>query len=721
MATFKSNSYGGRYLQLTVTEGINVINNKNKLSWVFSSIGGTNDFYSVAPTSIKIAGVEVYSKGATSYTAQKFPAAKGSVSGTLELDYPDDGKYGDIEVVFSTRVYHSTAVDYGGKMTLTNIDRTAPTVTLSVSDITYNSFKLSVTASVTADSWDYSIDGGKTWKNFSTKASTTASATVTGLSPNTTYSVYARARKKSNYVYGKSSAKSVKTLGASSLNSALDVSADAETVNIGFNITVFNAGFYHKLTIYDDKTAVLTTNAFTKTAGQSDVQVTLTDAQRETLLTYMANMQDFSATLSLATYSDSACKTQVGSASTKTCSILTSKELSAPVFNNFTFADINAVTRDLIGQNGVLLQNYSMLKIECEVATAQNFAKIASYSVSIGNVSVTNTEPSIYVGGVSSVGTLDIVVTCTDSRGYPTVVKKTVEILKYVKPKITGHARRKDEIDALVQLDFSGSFSSIMPDGITEKNYIADITFQYKKTSDSDDDFSEPVSILEDVTIRNTSFYYENLELIELDTDFSFDIVVTVTDALGILTQYDLGLLLLRANPYLTLLKRNAEFDFPRIGVFNQKPQYPFDCNALANFAEGILISDQMIANFIIEKGTEGIWTYEKYADGTAKCWGTALVEGTTFTTAWGEQAQVYYADEWCEAVDYPFEFAERPQEFVTARTEGSAVWAYSQSTLNGGGMNTTTQTANYNACRPRKVQSLENVYYDFYVIGKWK
>lgn len=689
--------------------------------YVYNAYTSYNNYANDAYYTIE-GGEKVYKT--YSYATAKQWHLIGTVTSTIEHD--DDGKKSvTLSAYWNSGMtgasYTPDSLSISVTLDLDDIDRTAPTVTLSVSDITYNSFKLSATSSVTANSWDYSIDGGKTWKNFSTTEGTTASANVTGLSPNTTYSVYVRARKKSNYVYGKSSAKSVKTLGASSLNSALDISADAETVNVGFNITVFNAGFYHKITIFDGNIAVLTTDAFTKTAGQNDAQITLTNAQRETLLTYMANMKDFSATLSLATYSNSACSTQVGNASTKTCSILTSKELSAPIFNNFTYSDINTITKDLIGQDGILLQNYSMLNIECEKATAQNFAKILSYSVNIGNVSVTNTDTTIPVGGVSSVGSLEIVVTCADSRGYSTQQRKSVEIIKYSKPKITGHVRRKDEIEALIQLDFSGSFSSIMPDGITEKNYIADITYTYKKTNETDDAFSEPVSILEDVTIRNTSISYENLELIELDTDFSFDVVVTVTDALGILTQYDLGLLLLRANPYLTLLKRNAEFDFPRIGVFNPKPQYPFDCNALANFAEGILIAGQSLANYIVEKGTEGIWTYEKYADGTAKCWGTALVEGTTFTTAWGDQDQNYYADDWCEAVSYPFEFAERPKEIVTARTEASAVWVYSQSTIGGGGMNSTTRTANYNACRPGKVQSLQNVYYDFYVIGKWK
>ena len=217
--TFKSNSYEGRYLSLVITEKIDVINNKNVLSWVFSTAGGTHDYYSVAPTKIVIAGVEVYSKGATSYTTGKFPAAKGSVSGTLELEYPDDGKYGDITVEFSTRVYYGEAVDYGGTMSLTDIDRTPPTVSLSVTDITYNGFKISATSSVTANKWDYSLDDGKTWVNFSNTEGTSANKVLTGLSTNTDYKVCVRARRKSNYVYGKSATKTVKTVGVSVLNS----------------------------------------------------------------------------------------------------------------------------------------------------------------------------------------------------------------------------------------------------------------------------------------------------------------------------------------------------------------------------------------------------------------------------------------------------------------------------------------------------------------------
>lgn len=138
----------------------------------------------------------------------------------------------------------------------------------------------------------------------------------------------------------------------------------------------------------------------------------------------------------------------------------------------------------------------------------------------------------------------------------------------------------------------------------------------------------------------------------------------------------------------------------------------------LLDIAWRVKIKNQLLANHIVEFGTSGIWTYEKYADGTAKCWGTALVEETTFTTTWGN---LYYADDYLSAVNYPFEFAERPQEIVTARTESCAVWVYSNSNLAGGGMNTTTATANYDACRPITITTPQNIYYDFYVIGKWK
>ena len=120
----------------------------------------------------------------------------------------------------SGSTYTPDSLTISSSLELLAIDRTAPTVSLSLSDITSNSLKISATASVTADKWDYSLDGGTTWNEFSTTAGTSASIAVTGLSPNVSYDICVRARKKINNVYGTSTVKSITTVGGSRLDYA---------------------------------------------------------------------------------------------------------------------------------------------------------------------------------------------------------------------------------------------------------------------------------------------------------------------------------------------------------------------------------------------------------------------------------------------------------------------------------------------------------------------
>ena len=155
MATYTSNMYNGRYLQLTVTESVNVASNSSTLSWTLTSAGGASTYYTIGETTVKINGTQVYYKARTAWDTYVFPAAKGSVSGTIDVTHNSNGSK-SVTVEFLTSVYYYGASDYGGTMTLTNIDRTAPTVSCSVSSITANSFKISATSSATADYWDRS-------------------------------------------------------------------------------------------------------------------------------------------------------------------------------------------------------------------------------------------------------------------------------------------------------------------------------------------------------------------------------------------------------------------------------------------------------------------------------------------------------------------------------------------------------------------------------------
>jgi hypothetical protein len=162
----------------------------------------------------------------------------------------------------------------GFDITLTALDRAAPTVSVSTSSIGVNSFVLSASTNVNCDRWDYSINNGSTWTNFSTTNTRSVSTTISGLSPNTTYNTKVRARKTSNQVYGTSGTVSPKTLGNAILNSVSTVTADNSTVSFTINTTVYVPSYKHKLEIKNGNTVILTRTNLTLTNGNNTITLT---------------------------------------------------------------------------------------------------------------------------------------------------------------------------------------------------------------------------------------------------------------------------------------------------------------------------------------------------------------------------------------------------------------------------------------------------------------
>ena len=64
MAKYSVNtkSYEGRYLNLTIEQIQNIEKNTSTLNWTLTATGGKSKYYTVYPTTIKIDGIEVYSK-----------------------------------------------------------------------------------------------------------------------------------------------------------------------------------------------------------------------------------------------------------------------------------------------------------------------------------------------------------------------------------------------------------------------------------------------------------------------------------------------------------------------------------------------------------------------------------------------------------------------------------------------------------------------------------
>ena len=477
--------------------------------------------------------------------------ADGTKSGVaLSASWRFSGTYSGVSVGTITA---STTV------TLNSIDRTPPTVSCTVSNITANGFRISAASSATADQWFYSLDNGGSSTLFSSTAGTSASITLSNLSPNTTYYVRALARKKSNQVYGESGTITVKTLGGAVLLSCGSFSADAASISLSLRVTVYNAAYTNYITIKNGSTTYLSMAGRVWSAGTAYRTITLTASERTTLLNAMASVKSFTATIELVTKSGS---TQIGSASTCTCTIRTSQANSGPSLSGFTFADSYSTTTAITDNNQVLIQDYSRLTVTPGTATARNGASIVSYSAVCSGVTKSNTTgAALSLGTIGTSGTRDITLTVTDSRGYTASVTQSVTVVPYSKPRVSSVSlRRTNDIETEMQLVFNGSISPITVDG-TQKNSLLYARYRYKLTSASS--YNSYTSILGSVTATSSSFSFSNLELCNLDSESSYDFHLQIRDQLNSLTSLDLYFVVSQGTPLVALRKKMVGINTP--------------------------------------------------------------------------------------------------------------------------------------------------------------
>lgn len=543
------------------------------------SINGTSETYTAAAindmSSTSWHKVLLKSKTVTVY--HNSDGTKNNVA--LSASWRFSGTYSGVSIGTITA---STTVN------LDKIDRSAPTVTFSTSNVTANGFKISASSSATADIWQYSTNNGSSWTQFSTSAGTSASVTLSSLSPNTSYTVKVRARKKSNQVYGTSGSATVKTLGGAVVNSVSTVTADNATVSISINATVYEASYSYTLAIKNGSSTYLTISGLSWSKGTATRTVTLTAAQRTTLLNAMASIKSFTGTFAVTTYGGS---TQIGSTSSQTATVQTTAANSAPTLSGFTYEDSYSTTTNITGNNQLFIQSHSTLKVTPETATAKNGASISNYTASCNGVSVSNTSGSaITVGKIAKSGSVSVTLTVTDSRGYTASVSKTITVIAYAKPKLSSVTlRRTNEIEAEMQLKFNGSISAISVDG-TQKNSVQYVRYRYKKTSETS--YSSYTSILSSTTRSGTFFSFSNLELCNLDAGASYDFHLQIQDRLYSLSSLDVYFVVPQGTPLIALRKK-------KVGINTPNPQATLDVGGDISVSGQILMNGYNIMGLV--------------------------------------------------------------------------------------------------------------------------
>ena len=583
-------------LELTVTEdSISGTGNTSALSFVLKLKSGGYDFaqYGVG-ASVSLNGTQVAYRDR--YNSPQLSIGTYSeitlLSGTTTVAHDSGG--GKTIAVAATldmaKAYYTPGpMSLSGSMALTGIDRAAPTVSFSTSDITQSSITISASANAACNIWQYSLNGGSSWTTFSTSNVTSAKTTLTGLSANTTYNLRVRTRKTYNNIYGTSSTVPVTTLGGAILQSVNDMYVDTASAALTFKWQIYISSYYHRLTVSVGSQTLFTISGLTGSVGSGTKTVQLTSAQLTALKNATVNSAQTTATYTLRTYTDSSYATQIGNSSTQTAKLLTSAVNSAPEFStseHFTYADTNTATTAITGNNQYFIKGHSILSVTVPAATAKNGASIVSYEVSAESVKKSFSSPgTLNFGVLNNQGEIGVTVTVKDSRGYTVSDTKNVTVINYNAIKITDWSmRRTNEVEETVELSFEGDMSPIYVDS-GAKNAITSAAYRYRLASS--DTYGSWIDI--DVASTNYSFSFSTEDLgTTFDPDNAYYLEIKVADRITSSTVSDL---------YLPIGTPLMSFRSKKVGINTPTPEHALDVNGDARFEGPVDFLDEIKRN----------------------------------------------------------------------------------------------------------------------------
>lgn len=394
-------------------------------------------------------------------------------SGTIEVTHNSDGSK---SIPFSAEIQGASfgvSASVSGTFQLEKIPRyfsSTPSITLSNRTLTSITFKWST--SETCDKIDYNLSGtskGKIW----TGSATSGTLTVSGLRPNTSYSIYIWCRRKDSQLGSTSNTISVTTYDIARLT-------EAPAVNIGSSHTIK----------WTNPGSATTSLKLCKTDGTQIINYgTVTGTSKKitptasTIYALTPNSNSITLRYILTTTQGSYTTTNY-----KDCNFSVTN--SNPTFSNFTYQDTDSTVVALTGNNQTIVKGYSNVKgivSTANKATANNSAKMSKYRLSIGESTAevaysSSAEVSVTIANVSS---NSFTMYAIDSRGNST--GKAITASKYINYsdiKITSiSAVRTNSVTSETTLKFSGTVWNGSFGSVT--NSIVTCYYRYRLSTSS--------------------------------------------------------------------------------------------------------------------------------------------------------------------------------------------------------------------------------------------
>lgn len=208
MASVQTSSYQGRYLKLTVTQKKGSSEqNYSTINWTLESIGGTDKYYTIFNYGVWIDETQRYDGSGLktkNWDTKKFPAAKGSISGSFIKYHNADGSVNDISFTLYGSVYKSATEKYTGTLSMESIPRYAKVSTYT-SDLTETSVKVSWSSDANVDQVQYrlTVDGSTgEWVDVETGVNkSSGSYNISGLIPGKEYKIDYNYKRKDSQLW----------------------------------------------------------------------------------------------------------------------------------------------------------------------------------------------------------------------------------------------------------------------------------------------------------------------------------------------------------------------------------------------------------------------------------------------------------------------------------------------------------------------------------------
>ena len=251
-----------------------------------------------------------------------------------------------------------------------------------------------------------------------------------------------------------------------------------------------------------------------------------------------------------------------------------------------TATDANPTTVALTGDNSKAIKYHSNIEVSAGAQTKKE-ATVSGLSITCGSSKITNASGT-FIGADSG----KIVFGVTDSRGNSASQTVNLQMVEYIPLTCSIAHNKPDALGnmtvACSGLFFNGSFGTV-------ENELT-VQYRYVETG-----LAMPETWNDMQITKSGNSYYASADftISNFNRNIAYSFEVKAADKLESATGSAVGI---KSLPVFHWSESDFAFEVP------------------------VKIQGSPIADFVVEQGTTGIWTYRKWNSGMAECWGTTTV-----------------------------------------------------------------------------------------------